>query len=363
MAEPDIEMGTAKQEKEPLNATGDGEEVEEKQEDAAEESPKPKKKGVGFAEPEEDEGKKKGAIEYKVASDPEDPAAALRPKKANRTTTLAKMRKTLADGAKETADVISDASSFSLANSVEAIVWAIQESKEDDWQIPNNLTLSEAFMMFWRKSDGSIEGRTTSASLQALAYGAMLADLIHMDKISAQKMNKKVGFINYEKYVIHPTSDLEFDSFLEEPFLEIVDQHGNGKRKTIAKYVEDVATSYSEGSLMVEVILESLVERKIIKETSTTTFLGTTTKKYPLGENKAVFENLTKTLRGILMDDGVKHTPFTLFLLRFMRQGDKQFMVTNPFMNHLLKNKMERKKAKAKWGGSLQEFDKLPGEA
>jgi len=354
MAETVLEMSETKEKV--------GEKEEPEKEEPEKEEPE-KKKEVVFRELEE----QTSIAQVKIGSVEtiDDEKARLQPKKKknNRTTTLAKMRKTLADGAKETADVISDASSFSLANNVEAIVWAIQESKEDDWQIPNNLTLSEAFMMFWRKSDGSVEGRTTSASLQALAYGAMLADLIHMDKISAQKMNKKVGFINYEKYVIHPTSDLEFDSFLEEPFLEIVDQHGNGKRKTIAKYVEDVATSYSEGSLMVEVILESLVERKIIKENSTTTFLGTTTKKYPLGENKAVFENLTKTLRGILMDDGVEHTPFTLFLLRFMRQGDKQFMVTNPFMNHLLKNKMERKKAKAKWGGSLQEFDKLPGEA
>lgn len=184
---------------------------------------------VGFQEP--DSEKKIGAIDTVVGGT----SNSKKKSPGQRTTTLAKMRKTLADGAKETADVISDASSFSLANKVEAILWAIQESKEDSWEIPDDLTLSEAFMLFWRKGDGSVDGRKTSASLQALAYGAMLADLIHKDKIVAQKMNKKVGFVNYAKYVVSPTSDLELDSFLDEALLDIIEQHGAGKKKDTRK--------------------------------------------------------------------------------------------------------------------------------
>lgn len=307
---------------------------------------------VGFQEPETE--KKIGAIDTVVGGKSNS-----KKKSPNqRTTTLAKMRKTLADGAKETADVISDASSFSLANKVEAILWAIQESKEDDWQVPDDLTLSEAFMLFWRKSDGSVEGRKTSASLQALAYGAMLADLIHKDKIVAQKMNKKVGFVNYTKYVVRPTSDLELDSFLDEALLDIIEQHGAGKKKTLAKYVEDVATSFSEGALMTEVILESLVERNICSETKST-WLGSVTKKWPLGENKKVFEDLHSKLRSILLDDNVEATPFETFLLRLLRQADKEYLLRNPFMGNILKSKVEWNKAKSK---GLAKFDKLAGE-
>lgn len=319
------------------------------------------KKGVGFAVDDDEPSaeKKIGAIEIAIDDSPKK----AKKSPGNRTTTLAKMRKTLADGAKETADVISDASSFSLATKVESILWAIQESKEfhNDWGVPENMTLSEAFMLFWRGADGSIDGRKNSASLQALAYGAMLADLMHLDKITAQKMNKKVGLIKYIKYVLKPTSDLELDSFLDEALIYIIDQHADGKKKTVAKYVEEVATSFSEGVLMIDAIMESLVEKNIVGE-NTSKWLGQTTKKYPLGEKSDVYEDLCKQLRAILMDDGVEANPFFTFLVRFMRQADKEYFMRNPFMNHVLKNKMEWTKAKNKHGGSLSQFDKLTGE-
>lgn len=338
----DIELGAHDEEQQPLND---------------EKSDEPEKK-TRFADPKEDpEVKKPGAIEV---SDIEDPSASLRPKKNNRATTLSKVRKTLSEGAKETADVISDASSFSLANNVETILWAMQESGEEKWGL-DDLNLSEAFMLFWRSDDGGIDGRKTSASLQALAYGTMLADLTRLDKITAQKMNKKVGPVKYEKYVIHPTSDLELDNYLDEALIDIIDQHGEGKRKTIAKYVEDVATSFSEGAIMVDAVLESLCEKKILNENISSRF-GQTSKKYSLGENKAVFENLLTIVRETLLDDGVEASPFITFLLRFIRQADKEYFLRTPFMNHVLKNKMERTKAKNKYGGSLVQFDKLKGE-
>merc|ERR1712113_1115618 len=130
---------------------------------------------VGFQEP--DSEKKIGAIDTVVGGK----SNSKKKSPGQRTTTLAKMRKTLADGAKETADVISDASSFSLATKIEAIVWAMQESGDEKWECPENLTLAEAFVLFWRKSDGSVDGAKNSASLQALAYAAMLGDLIRLD--------------------------------------------------------------------------------------------------------------------------------------------------------------------------------------
>lgn len=130
------------------------------------------------------------------------------------------------------------------------------------------------------------------------------------------------------------------------------------KKKTLAKYVEDVATSFSEGSLMVEVILESLVEKDILSETKST-WMGSVTKKWPLGENKKVFEDLRDKLRSILLDDNVEATPFLTFLLRLLRQADKEYLLRNPFMGNILKNKVEWNKAKSK---GLSKFDKLQGE-
>lgn len=350
-------MAEDKSNLDPVVDTEDTEKVEVKVEDPpTEPEPEKQKLKVGFETEESDETKKQiGSIDTVVG----EKGSPKKKKPSQRTTTLAKMRKTLADGAKETADVISDASSFSLATKIEAIVWAMQESGDEKWECPENLTLAEAFVLFWRKSDGSVDGAKNSASLQALAYAAMLGDLIRLDKITAQKMNKKVGFVTYAKYVVHPTSDLEMDSFLDEPFLYIVEQHKAGKKKTIAKYVEDVATSFHEGAMMVEVILENLVESNVLTE-SKSTFMGSTKVKYPLGENKEVYSKLLKEVRGVLLDDGVEATPFIKFLLRLLRQADKEYVFRNPFMGNILTNKSEWNKAKTK---GLANFDKLKGEA
>jgi len=276
-----------------------------------------------------------------------------------RQTTFQKMRQTLKEGAQEMGTAVSDATSFTLANTVENIVVATARMirKEGGWGGPAGLALSEAFVLLWVDNHGDIPGRKNSATLQAILYGCLLCDLIAINKLDVQKFNKKMGPMSWERFIISPTGPEALNNFLDPAFQSIKENYDKGERRTIAKWVEVVATSVNEGTETVDDVVFSLCDKNILKQEKKTMLL-VETRRWPMGEGgQKVLEELIAALRKVLLDD----EPPSIFLrslLRWMRAADSDFTFGNPFYDKALKTKAERQKAQK----MIQNSDRLEGE-
>jgi len=262
-----------------------------------------------------------------------------------RQTTFQKMRQTLKEGAEEVGTAVSDATSFTLANTVESIVVATARfiRKEGNWSGPANLALSEAFVLLWVDKHGEIPGRKNSATLQAILYGCLLVDLIAINKLDVQKFNKKMGPVSWERHIISPTGPEALNNFLDPAFQAVKENYDKGERRTIAKWVEVIATSVNEGTETVDDVVFSLVDKDVLKQEKKTTFM-IETKKWPMSENgQKVVDELLGALRKVLLDDEPA-TPFIRSLLRWMRAADHDFMFQSPFLDKVLKTRWKSKR-------------------
>lgn len=311
----------------------------------------------------EEKPKKKRGVQFDAeavagAPEVEEMDAVRKVDKKSRQTTLAKVRQTIIDAAEDVGEAVSDASSFTFANTVERVVVAIYKQGIKDWVGPEGLTLPEGFCLIWLGKDGGCEGRKTSAVLQAICYACMLAELVKLEKIDLQRINKEMAGVKWDKYVVHPTEVEPPDSYLEEPFIEIKESHDKKQRRTVAKWLEHTATSLSGGQFMVDLVLETLVDEEICKEVTKKIAGLIPTKRYPIVNNKdGPKAALIGRLRGILLD-GEDTDPYCTYLLRLLRLADKDFLLRNPFMGKVLRSRIEWEKAKSR----LRAFDELEFE-
>jgi len=276
-----------------------------------------------------------------------------------RQTTFQKMRQTLKEGAQEVGTAVSDATSFTLANTVEQIVVATARMirKEGNWAGPAGFALSEAFILLWVDKNGEIPGRKNSATLQAILYGCLLCDLIAINKLDVQKFNKKMGPMTWERFIISPTGPEALNNFLDPAFQAVKENYDKGERRTIAKWVEVVATSVNEGTETVDDVVFSLCDKDILKQEKKT-MLMVETRKWPVAANgQKTIEELIGALRKVLLDDEPA-SPFIRSLLRWIRAADSDFMFQSPFIDKVLKTKVEKQKAEK----ILQKSERLEGE-
>jgi hypothetical protein len=317
---------------------------------------KKKKKKAGFADEDEVIGTSEGLADDMTSGEMQTRETAIKKASGKRgRTTLAKMRQTLVEGAQEVSGAVADASSNTIAMGIEAIVVAADKLMEDEeeWGAPDDLTLSEAYMLLWCDEKGNIAGKESSAMLQAVAYGAMLIDLLKAKKISIQKLNKKLAGAKWDRFVLHPAGTEGLENFLDDAFTDIADDHEKGKRQTVAKFIESVC--YGSGDL-IESILDSLVDKEIYEEKiEKKCMIFSKTRFETL--NNGPKEGLVKTIREILLDKAEPSLFFTV-LLRCIRKADSDSMFDAPFMKRILTTKLEMKRA----GPELKNYDKLPGE-
>lgn len=147
------------------------------------------------------------------------------------------------------------------------------------------------------------------------------------------------------------------ENFLDPAFQAIKENHDGGERRTIAKWVEVVATSISEGTETIEDVIYSLCDKKILKQEKKSTLGMFTQRRWPAGSNDAAKAQLTADIRGVILD-GNEASPFLRALLRFVRLADGDFVMRNPFIDKVLHSKLEKQRA----AEMLKQFDELPGE-
>jgi hypothetical protein len=193
--------------------------------------------------------------------------------------------------------------------------------------------------------------------LQAILYGCLLCDLIAINKLDVQKFNKKMGVIAWERHIISPTGPEALNNFLDPCFQSVKENYDKGERRTIAKWVEVVATSVNEGTETVDDVVFSLVDKDILKQEKKT-MLGIESRRWPIAESgQKVVDELLGALRKVLLDDETP-SPFIRSLLRWVRAADSDFMFQSPFIDKVLKTKAEKQKAEK----ILQRSAKLEGE-
>jgi len=276
-----------------------------------------------------------------------------------RQTTFQKMRQTLKEGAEEMGTAVSDATSFTLATTVENIVVATARfiRKEGNWTGPAGLGMAEAFVLLWTDKSGEIPGRKNSATLQAICYGCLLVDLIAIAKLDVQKFNKKIGPVAWERHIISPTGPEALNNYLDPVFQAVKENYDKGERRTIAKWVEVVATS-EEGTETIDDVVYSLSDRNILKLEKKKVLMGMESFKAPPTESgQAVIDELIGALRKVLLD-GEAPPPFIRSLLRWMHEADKDFVMRSPFLSKVLKTSVEKQRAAA----VLKTIAKLDGE-
>jgi len=166
-----------------------------------------------------------------------------------------------------------------------------------------------------------------------------------------------MGPLTWERYIISPTGPEALNNFLDPAFQSVKENYDKGERRTIAKWVEVVATSVNEGTETVDDVVFSLCDKDILKQEKKT-MLMVESRRWPVAENgHKVVEELVAALRKVLLDD----EPPSIFirsLLRWMRSADSDFVFQNPFVDKVLKTKAEKQKAEK----MLQKSDRLEGE-
>jgi len=216
--------------------------------------------------------------------------------------------------------------------------------KEGNWAGPAGLALSEAFLLLWVDKNGEIPGRKNSATLQAILYGCLLCDLIAVNKLDVQKFNKKMGPMSWERFIISPTGPEALNNFLDPAFQAVKENYDKGERRTIAKWVEVVATSVNEGTETVDDVVFSLCDKDVLKQEKKT-MLMVESRRWPVAANgQKTVDDLIGSLRKVLLDD----EPPSIFLrslIRWIKAADADFMFQNPFLDKILKTKVEKQKA------------------
>jgi hypothetical protein len=275
-----------------------------------------------------------------------------------RQTTFQKMRQTLKEGAEEVGTAVSDATSFTLATTVEHIVVATARfiRKENNWNGPAGLGMAEAFVLLWTDKSGEIAGRKNSATLQAICYGCLLVDLIAIGKLDVQKFNKKIGPMAWERHIISPTGPEALNNYMDPVFQSVKENYDKGERRTIAKWVEVVATS-EEGTETIDDVVYSLSDKDILKLEKKKALLGETFKAPPTASGQIVIDELIGALRKVLLD-GEEAPPFIRSLLRWIHEADRDFVMRSPFISKVLKTSVEKQRAAA----VLKTIAKLDGE-